>query len=280
MHMGQETQQYDISKKQVLYRMPGMESVTIQPDVAYRLTESGLLTMDIYYPGNRDRETPLPAVVFVLGYPDPGVQAKLGCKAKEMGSYVSWARLAAASGIVGITYTNREPEADVRALLLYIRQNAETLGIDWNRIGLWSCSGNVPLALSLLMQEGGDYLKCAVLCYGFMLDLDGSTSVAESAGQWGFVNPGAGKSVDALPRDVPLFVARAGRDQFPHLNETMDLFLFKALSCNLAISLANHASAPHAFDLWDDSEATREIIRQVLGFLRFHLCGKSSTYHT
>jgi acetyl esterase/lipase len=194
----------------------------------------------------------------------------LGCKLKEMESYISWAKLTAASGLAAITYTNREPAADIEALIQYLRQNAAAMGIDGNRIGVWACSGNVPMALSVLMQEANDYLKCAVLCYGLMLDLEGSTSVAEAAKMFGFVNPCAGKTVDDLPKDLPLFIVRAGQDN-PQLNETIDRFVVKALSCNLPVTFANHHAAPHAFDVLHDSEASREIIRQILAFMRFHL---------
>ena len=51
------------------------------------------------------------------------------------------------------------------------------------------------------MQLGQDYLKCAVLYYGYMPDLNGWTSVAAAARQFGFANPCANKSVDDLPRD-------------------------------------------------------------------------------
>ncbi len=104
-----------------------------------------------------------------------------------------------------------------------------------------------------------------------MLDLEGATGVAEAAKTWGFVNPCAGKSVDDLPQGLPLFIVRAGRDQMPHLNETLDRFLVKALSCNLPITFVNHHAAPHAFELFHDSETTREIIKQILAFMRFHL---------
>jgi hypothetical protein len=57
----------------------------------------------------------------------------------------------------------------------------------------------------------------------------------------------------------------------PHLNETIDRFMIKALSCNLPITFVNHPSAPHAFDLFDPSETTREIIRRILAFMQFHL---------
>jgi acetyl esterase/lipase len=177
----------------------------------------------------------------------------------------------AASGVAAITYTNREPAADLQMLLRHVRQNAASLGVDGNRIGVWATSGNVPLALSVLMQDDRDFVKCAVLCYPFTLDLEGSTGVAEAAGTWKFVNPVAGKSVADLPPDLPLFVARAGRDEFPHLNATLDRFLAHGLVCNLPITFVNHPTAPHAFDLVDDTETSREIVRRILAFLRFHL---------
>jgi acetyl esterase/lipase len=94
---------------------------------------------------------------------------------------------------------------------------------------------------------------------------------AEAAAQLRFANPCAGRPIDDLPQDLPLFIARAGRDRIPHLNETIDAFVAAALARNLPVTLVNHAAAPHAFDLLDDSEASRETIRSILGFLRFHL---------
>lgn len=269
--MSQDTRQDHISKKVVVYRIPGMDAVTIRRDVEYRAADTGVLTMDVYYPPQFKGGARIPAVVIVAGYPDAGFERVVGCKFKELGSSISWAQLMAASGVVAITYTNREPAADLHALLQHVRQQAAALGIDENRVGVWACSGNVPLALSVLMREDREYLKCAVLCYGIMLDLDGSTHVAEAARTWGFVNPCAGKSVADLPQDIPLFIVRAGQDEFPHLNETIDRFLARALSRNLPITFANHAAAPHAFDLLHDSETSREIIRQILAFTRFHL---------
>lgn len=259
----------EIAQKEVVYRIPGMDEVKVRRDVEYRATDEGALTADIYHPPDSRDGVRLPAVVFVAGYPDPGFEKMLGRKFKEMGAYLSWARLTAASGLVAITYTNREPAADARALLRYVRQNAAALGVDEQRIGLWACSGNVPLALSILMDDAS--LKCAVLCYGLMLDLGGATHVAEAAKTWGFANPCAGKSTADLPRDVPLFVARAGQDQTPHLNETIDGFVAAALAQNLPVTFVNHPAAPHAFDLFDDTEASREIIRRILAFMRFHL---------
>ncbi len=269
--MSQDTQQDHISKKRVLYTMPGVDAVSVRRDVEYQVTDAGALTMDLYYPPDSKSGARTPAVIFVTGFSDVGAQKMLGCTQKEMGSYNSWGQLAAASGLVAITYTNREPAADVNAVLQHVRQNAASLGIDEKSVGVWACSGNVPNALSVLMQDAQDHLKCAVLCYPYTLDLAGSTGVADAARQWGFVTPCAGKSVDDLPHDIPLFVARAGQDQMPGLNETLDAFLARALACNLPVTFVNHSTAPHAFDLFDDSEMSREIIGRILAFLRFHL---------
>ena len=260
-----------MSKTKVVYEIPGMNAVTIRRDVEYRKTDTAALTIDLYYPPDWKSGARAPAVVIVAGYPDLGFEAKVGCKFKEMGASVSWCQLMAASGLVAITYTNREPAADLHALLKYVRQNSESLGVDETKIGIWSSSGNVPLALSVLVGEAQEYLKCAVLCYGYTLDLDGATGVADVARMFGFVNPCAGSLVDDLPKRIPLFIARAGQDELPHLNETLDRFLFKALTCNLPITFVNHAAAPHAFDLLHDSDETRGIIKQILAFMQFHL---------
>jgi hypothetical protein len=270
--MGQETPRHELTLKKVVYEAPGMDAVTVRRDVEYRAVEEGVLTADLYYPADAQDGSRLPAVVFVIGYSDLGARAIFGCRFQEMESFISWGRLAAASGLVGITYsTGKDPAADGQALLRYVRENAEALGIDEERIGVWACSGHVPNALSVLMQGGHEFLRCAVLCYGFMLDLAGSTSVADAAATFRFANPAAGKTVEDLPRDLPVFLVRDGRDEFPHLNETIDRFLAQALSLNLPVTLVNHSEAPHAFDLMHDSETSRDVIRRILAFLRFHL---------
>jgi len=264
-------QRHEITGKKVVYRLPGVDAVATRSDVEYRVTDAGGLTMDLYYPPDATGGSRLGAVVVVLGFSDVGYEAFVGCKFKEAEFCIGWGRLIAASGLVAITYTNREPVADLHALLHYVRQNAASLSIDQNRMGLLAFSGNVPLALSVLMQDAQEQVKCAVLQNGYMLDLDGATGVADAASQWKFVNASSGKSVDDLPPDLPLFIARAGQDAMPGLNDALDRFMAHALTRNLPVTLVNHRTGPHAFDILDDSEASREIIRQMLAFMRFHL---------
>jgi hypothetical protein len=267
----------ELAKMTVVYSMPGVEAVTVRRDVIYRATESGSLGLDVYYPagavagGAAARRHP--AVLIVYGYSDAGFPNVFGRSFKEMGSTVSWAQLIAASGMVAIAYSNREPVEDVRAVLEYIRDHAPSLGIDDTRLGLWAASGNVPLALWLLMERDWPALRCAVFCSGFMLDLHGSTGVADMQKAFRFANPCAGKSVDDVRDDVPLLIVRAGRDQFAGINESIDGFVRDAVRRDLPVTMVNHAGAPHAFDLFHDSEASREIIRQILRFMQFHLVG-------
>jgi hypothetical protein len=62
-------------------------------------------------------------------------------------------------------------------------------------------------------------------------------------------------------RDVTYRATDASQDQMPHLNETIDRFVSRALTRNLPITFTNHPAAPHAFDLFHDSETSRELIR-------------------
>jgi hypothetical protein len=270
--------QEHISQKRAVYTIAGMERAVVRKDVVYRTTGDGPLTMDLYFPADAPRGTRLAAVVLVAGYNDAGYEKMLGVKFKEMALTVSWGQLIAASGLIAIAYTNREPAADLAALLRHVREQAAPLGIDADRVGLWACSGSVPLALAALMPDStgvtsrkGPGLRCAVLLYGYMLDLDGATGVAEAAGSFRFTNPNTGKTMDDLPETLPLFIVRAGQEQFPHLNESIERCFAKALTLNRPVTLVNHATGPHAFDLLDDSDTSRLIIRQLLDFLTSEL---------
>ena len=155
---------------------------------------------------------------------------------------------------------------DVHKLLLRLRAG-EVEAIDGDRIGVFASSGSGPVALSLLQTDAS--VRCAALLYAYTFDVEGSTGVADAAKRFGFANPGG--AAGDLRDDVPLFIARAGRDETLHLNEALDAFVTTAVSRNMPIAFTNQASAPHAFDLLDDSSATRFVIRQVIEFFESQL---------
>ena len=119
-----------ISQKRAVYHIAGMERAIVRKDVVYRTTDAGPLTMDLYYPADTAADAPRPAVVLVAGYNDVGYEKMLGVKFKEMGMSISWGQLIAASGLVAIAYTNRQPAEDLDALLQYVRESAASLTSD------------------------------------------------------------------------------------------------------------------------------------------------------
>jgi hypothetical protein len=267
----------DIIPKRVLFELPGMRDVLVRRDVAYREGPDGPLTMDVYYPPGDTHTTLLPAVVIVTGYCGSMKPRLLDCTYKELGWTISTAQLLAVSGIATIAYHNDDAIADAHAVLGFVRDHANELGIDAERIGVWACSGNCPTALSLMMQPTDEPVRAAVLLCGYLLDLDGATGVADMAARYRFADACAGRSIADVRREVPIFLARAGRDQSAGVNESIDAFVTRAVAANLPLTFANHAEGPHGFELFDDSAATRAIVRQALGFMQDHLGATAPT---
>jgi hypothetical protein len=245
----------EVVRKTAVLSLPGMEDVEVLAEQGYG--EGG--TFDLY----RARASgPAPTVVFVYGFPHPRFAQGL----RRMGAYTSWGRLLAVSGMNAVAYGYREPVADLRALLEHLRRNEASLGVDAARMGIWSASGNVPTALHLLMTQP-DGFRAAALLHGYMLD------VPEAAEQFGLCVPGRECTIDDLPRTVPLLVVRAGGDTTPGLNASLEAFVGAALARDLPLTVINRPGAPHSFDLFEDSEGSRNAIRAVLRFLHDALVG-------
>jgi hypothetical protein len=265
--MSAPVSRHPMTMKRVLYDLPHTGDVTTRSGVAYSGADQDSKTIDIYYPPTFRAGERRPAVVLITGFSDVGAQAVLGCRTNEMESYISWGRLVAASGLIAVTHTTAlDPASDVHELFAFLERQGPALGLDPERLAIWACSGHVPNALGILGARRNG-LKCAVFCYGFMLDLDGATGVSEAQRTWRFANPVSGRSVADFPADVPLFVARAGRDAIPNVNDSIDRFLAHAVRHNLPITFVNHPAGPHAFDLEDDTFTTRRIVADILSFL-------------
>lgn len=251
-----------IAKKKVAYRLPNMDELPGRRDLTYRSSSGSELLIDVYYPSSHPGPR-VPVVLAPLAYPDPEARVRV------YGPVTSWAQLIAASGMAAVLYGTEAPEEDVQAALRHLRADADALGLEMDSLGLFAASGNVTVALSVLMRERR--VRCAALLYGYTMDLDGSTAVGDMARQAGFVNACAGKTVNDLPDDVPMLFVRAGRDQCPGLNEALDKVVAQALVRNLPLTLINHAMGGHGFDLDEDTETSRGLVQQVLAFLRFNL---------
>jgi hypothetical protein len=257
---------HPISFQRLQHRGAGADAVTVRKDL--RL-ERGDLAIDVYEPASAT-DTPRPWVLLVNGLPDSGARRILGCAIKDMASYESWGRAIAASDMVAVAHaTENDPASDLHRVWDALQAQADALGLARDRGALWACSSHVPNALGLLLDAARP-IRAAVLCYGYMLDLDGAEGVAEAQRTWHFANPAAGHDVGDLA-PVPMLVVRAGRDDTPHLNPSIDAFVRHALAGNVPLTLVNHPDGVHAFDLTDATPAGRLVVKQILDYLRQHL---------
>jgi hypothetical protein len=270
--MAGEQQRHHMREIPVVYPAPDADQVTVQAGIEYARTDAGPLTLDVYAPAHRTPSVALPAIVLVAGFSDIGYESVMGCRFKDTAMATSWARLVASFGMIAVTYGNARPAEDLQAMLGYLREHAADLAIDADRLALWGLSGNGPLALATLAGSPPGSFRCAVFSCAYLADLDGATDVAAAAGQWRFTYPD-GFAVENLPADLPVFIARAGQEQDPGLNRALDRLVAAMLAANRPVTCVNFAAAPHSFELFHDALETREVIRQMMRFARFHLAG-------
>ena len=264
-----------VATKRIVYTIPGMEKIRARKDLIYKRVAGAELKMDVYNPPNLRNGARRPAIVFIHGGALP---PNLRTKPKEWGAYASYGQLAAASGFVGITFNLRffgwdmkalaDARSDVADAIAYIRSNAERLGIDKDHICLWALSAG-SLFLAPAISDAPFFIRCMVFYYPIM-DLEplrnerpAITDAVTREFSPIFRLEGAGRTF------APVFVARAGRDD-PGLNVAVDIFIQKAVSRKATLDFSNHAEGQHGFDVLDDDERTREIIKRTLEFIKAH----------
>jgi dienelactone hydrolase len=233
----------------LVHPLPDPERVELRPDLVYTHAGGRALAMDVYLPAGRAPGTRVPAVLLVHGEADPDLLRGV----RRWGQYIGWGQLLAGQGIAGVAFEHRAilearfgpVVAEVNDALATVRERASDLGVDSERVGVAAFSAGVPLTAAVL-AGAAERVRCAALCYGPLSDLEPDP---------------------ALP---PLLVVRAGQDD-PGLNRTIDEFVSAAAQRDLAVELVHQPDGHHAFDVADDSDASREVIGRVLGFLRGHL---------
>lgn len=257
----------------VVHQVAGMGKVKVKSNLKYTDAGDPNLLLDVYsLPAAKARRRP--AVIFIHG------SAGAENTPKDWGVYTSWGRLVAASGFVGVTFTHRltgrktsleDAERDLAAAINYVRANADSLDVDKDRICLAAYSA-AGVLLSSAMREKPAYIKCLVNFYGLMdAQQNGSLFAAvESAETLRKFSPINYLATDA-GKIAPLFIARAGLDHIPTLNDSIDRFTREALAKNLALTVANHPNGVHGFDNQTDDERSREIIQTAIAFMKSHL---------
>ena len=233
----------------LVHPLPDPERVEVRSGLAYAQAGHGELAMDLYRPAGHAGGARLPAVLLVHGEADPALLRGV----RGWGQYTGWGRLLAGEGLAAVAFEHRAiaetgPEAvvgEVVAAVAAVRERAGELGLDPDRLAMAGFSAGAPLTALALARAPGR-VRCAALCYG---PLD---------------------HADPEPGWPPLLVVRAGLDR-PDLNRTIDGFVAAATDRGLRVELVQHPDGHHGFDVVDDSDASRAVIRRIVGFLRGHL---------
>jgi hypothetical protein len=228
------------SPEHVVYTLPEMDQVLLASELAYYND----LTVDIYYPPNYRFEAKLPIVILSHGF------AERGEFDKDMASHIDWAKLIAASGMIAVSaQAGIAPETNSYHVLGFLAANADLLGIDLTRIGFWACSGQGSPVFKALGDKGLPYrdgFRAAVFLY---LDLRSAATPSD----W--------------PQTLSLFVVKAGGDN-SFVNKAMDLKVSEARSSNIPTEYIELAGAPHAFDILQNTQDSKDVIRQALEFYK------------
>jgi acetyl esterase/lipase len=258
----------------LVYSIPGMEAVTARRGIAYRGAPEDAQRMDVYMPANLRAGERRPAALFIHGGP---ISPSLPLQATEWGVYRGYGALAAASGWAGVTFTHRffgfdqldQAADDIAAAIAYVREHADELSIDANRLCLWAFSGGGPF-LADALREQPTFIRCLVAYYAVMdlRSLASEEELADSATSETLRRFSPLAAVENMGKlSMPVLVARAGQDH-PALNKSLDAFVEAALAANAPLDVLNHPAGNHAFDTRNDDARTREIISHTLAFIR------------
>src|SRR6185503_7596145 len=144
--------------------------------------------------------------------------------------YDGWARTAASRGFVAILPDLRSTSEteDFQALLDHLATNAATL--------------NVFRAFPIVEDPKQTRVKAAVMYYG-------------------------AAPISTFRLDLPVLYVRAGLDR-ADLNVAITTLISRALTQNAPITLLNHHTGSHGFEIFNADDATRAVIDQTIDFVK------------
>lgn len=224
----------------VVYEVPATKDVKVKTDVPY----SGNLTIDVYSPPNARPNDKFPAVIFLNAIGEAPNQMKV----KNWGIYSSFPRLVAAHGMVGISMETDGARVQecLRALFDFLEKDGAKHGIDAGRLGVYAASANVTQGAIYLMGENtSKNIKAAVLYYG-------------------------GVPAMNFRKDLPVLFVVAEGDLARNGQQYANLWQ-KVSEARAPWTIMFASRLPHAFDAFADTDESRRIIQQTIGFWKSNL---------
>ncbi|MEU6591456.1 alpha/beta fold hydrolase [Streptomyces sp. NPDC046881] len=208
--------------------------------------------VDFYVP---EAEGPRPAVVLVHGGPVPAGSRPTP---RDWPTLVGYARLAAAEGLVGVTFDHRLHDVtdyeraadDVAAAVELVRADPR---VDADRVALWFLSGGGLLAADWLTEPPA-WLRCLAASYPILAPLP----------NWGLTG-GRFHPARAVEQagTLPVVLLRAGRET-PEIAATVAAFVTAAEDCGTHLELVDVPNGHHGFETVDAPEETRPALLRAM----------------
>lgn len=211
--------------------------------------------LDVHTSAHSDGERK-PAVVFVHGGPVPEEKQP---RPKDSDVFIGYGALAAASGLVGITFNHRLYNGDTAYPIAAddvaeaVEQTRALDSVDPDRIGLWFFSGGGSLATDWLVNRP-DWLRCVAWTYPVLAPPPG----------W----PGEHARFDAVTAaseaaSLPKLLLRVG-EEFEFFAKTQDDLVDAVRAANGNLDVIELPGVEHGFETLDYAEEPRKAVNQAM----------------
>ena len=260
--------QVDPTQIKLVYELEGMNEARVEAGQVFSEVEGRTLRFDAYYPqadGGEEPREQRPAIVFVSGAED--------VRAWEW--FKGYGRLAAAQGFVGLVPDKRySPKGknplitgheDSERFLRYVAEHGEALGVDPNRLCLWTFSAGGRMA-AVVLKRDAPTVRCLVAYYS-ILDASGlidpkSPNRARLVARYSPIHA----LLDSQGAKPPTLVVRAGKDN-EAINRSIDTFVQVGKEKKLPVRLFDYPEGSHGFDGVNNTDKSRAIIAATFRFV-------------
>ena len=265
----------DPAKLSVVMDVPGMQHVEVRRDVTYKQTAQRALKFDVYYPFARAPGQKVPAVILVAGQAHPAYMRDM----RMHRSLTSAARLVAANtGRAAIVYDVRsaasgaalnqrftsfdEVQKDLTELIDYVRAHADELQLDGDALALWARSAGTTYGTATAFSPASR-VKAYVAYYpelnpAVLL----AAGVSQQTASLSTILSALESASPALPPTLIVTTSEADVASLERLDRAQQRGTIKH---------RHIGNSQHAFEIFDDTEASRAALRETLKFFRDQL---------